>query len=118
LHLPSGKTKEVKLRPVPSFNYAQAVAEGTGVYATGGVYGPKPYISPRGKALLVPVNSVPTLNGKPESYITADGKMFVLRRWMRGMRPNPYHERAARRLEPVAQPIYDRALKDCVGGKP
>jgi hypothetical protein len=118
LHLPGGKTREVRLRPVPAFNYPQAVAEGTGVYATGGEFGPKPVVSPKAaKVLLIPVDGVPTLNGKPESYITADGQTYVLRRWTRGMKPNPYHERAARRLEPEAGPIFGRALQDVIGGR-
>src|SRR5689334_940985 len=35
LHLPSGATREIRLRARPAFDYAQAVAQGTGVYATG-----------------------------------------------------------------------------------
>lgn len=113
LHRPSGKTKKVTLRAVPAFNYPQAVAEGTGVYSTGGVFGPQPVIRPKkGKALLVPVSGPPS--GEP--YIVADGQVYVMRRYIKGMRPNPYHERAGARLAAEAQPIYDRAVRDFVGG--
>ena len=114
LHRPSGKTKKVSLRAVPAFNYPEAVAKGTGVY------GPKhSLIRPRkARALLVPVESVPTLNGKPQSYIEADGKLYVMRRSMKGNKPNPYDERAARRLEGEAQPIFNRAISDKLGGTP
>lgn len=114
LHLPSGKTKKVTLRAVPEFNYAGAVALGTGVFSPN-----KAAITPRkAKALLVPVASAPTLNGKPVAYITADGQMYVMRRSMKGAKPNPYHERAGRRLDAEARPIFDRALRDFVGGEP
>jgi hypothetical protein len=114
LHGPDGSTKKVSLRAVPSFNYPQAVAEGTGEFGPN-----KARIKPRkAKALLVPVNNPPTIDGKPASYIEADGKLYVMRRSMKGMKPNPYHERAGRRLEAEAQPIFDRALREYMGGKP
>jgi hypothetical protein len=114
LHRPGGTTKKVSLRAVPAFNYPEAVAKGTGIY------GPEhSLIRPRkARALLVPVRSVPTLNGKPVSYIEADGRLYVMRRSMKGTKPNPYDERAARRLESEAQAIYDRAIRDKVGGQP
>ena len=68
----------------------------------------------KAKGLLVPVDGVPS--GEP--YIVADGQVYVVRRSIKGRRPNPYHERAGRRLEVEAQPIFDRALKDHVGGQP
>jgi hypothetical protein len=114
LHLPNGKTKSVTLRAVPSFNYPEAVARGTGVY------GPEhtPIRPKKASVLLVPVSGVPTLNGKAESYVEADGKLYVMRRSIQGRRPNPYDERAARRLESEAQPIFDRAIREKVGGRP
>ena len=115
LHYPSGRTKKVTLRAVPAFNYPQAVAEGTGVYSTGGVYGPQPVIRPKkAKTLLIPVDSAPG----DEPYIVSDGKVYVMRRYIKGMKPNPYHERAGARLADEAQPIFDRAVKEFVGGQP
>lgn len=113
VHLPSGKTKKVKLRAVPSFNYPEAVAKGTGEF------GPKrARIRPKkAKALLVPVSSPPTINGKPATYITSGGQTFVMRRSIRGMKPNPYDERAAKRLEQEAQPIFDKVLDTALEGK-
>lgn len=124
LHLGSGwhwhkgelvyESVPVTLRAVPSFNYPQAVAEGTGLYGPN-----RSLIRPKkAKALLVPVSSVPMLNGKVRPYVEADGKLYVMRRSMKGRKPDPYHERAAHRLGREAQPIFDRALKDLVGGKP
>lgn len=110
LHLPSGKTRKVSLKAVPAYDYAEAVAGGTGMF------GPrKAVIKPRrGKALLIPVESVPidAKTGKPEAYIDAAGKFFILRRSMKGMKPNPFDERAAQRLSVEAQSIMDRALEN------
>ncbi len=108
LVLPGGTTREIRLRPRPAFDYAEAVARGTGIYATGGVIGPKGVIRPkRGKALLVPVQSV-----KPgESYILSGGQKYVVRRFIRGRRPNPYDVRAAKRLEAEAPAIFDRVVE-------
>ena len=112
LHLSSGKTKKVSLRAVPSFNYPESVATGTGVYGPkGAVIRPK-----KAKALLVPVASVPSLNGRPEAYVEIDEQLFVMRRFVKGTRPNRYDERAARRLEGEAQAIFNRALGDFAGG--
>ena len=112
LHLPSGATREVTLRPQPAHDYARDVAEGTGVYNTGGVFGPQPYIRPRSaQALLIPVGAVPPgINGKPQAYITSNGKIYILRRWSRGRKANPYHERAAAQLETDAPAIWDRVV--------
>ncbi|MBD0370325.1 MAG: hypothetical protein ICV60_05780 [Pyrinomonadaceae bacterium] len=112
LHLPSGKTKKVTLRAVPSFNYAEAVATGTGEY------GPKrARIRPKkAKALLVPVTSPATINGKPEAYIVSGGQTFVMRRSLKGMKPNPYDERAARRLEREAPQIFDNVVNGVMEG--
>lgn len=113
LHLPSGKTRTVTLRAVPAFNYPEAVAKGTGIY------GPEhsPIRPKKARALLVPVGTVPTLKGKPETYIEADGKLYVMRRSMQGRKPNPYDERAARRLESEAQPIFNHAIEEKLGGR-
>ena len=112
LHLPSGATREITLRAQPAYDYARAVAEGTGVYATGGVFGPQPVIRPRvAKALLIPVGAVPPpVNGKPQSYITSNGKIYILRRYQRGRRPDAYHVRAAQRLEVEVPAIFDRVV--------
>ena len=119
LHLPSGATREISLRAQPAYDYAQAVAEGTGVYATGGVFGPKPVIRPReARALLIPVGAVPTaVNGKPQSYITSQGKIYVLRRYFRGRRPDPYHVRAAERLDLAVPAISERVINQFAEGK-
>jgi hypothetical protein len=108
LHLPSGKTRKVSLKPSPAYDYAEAVAAGTGLY------GPRhARVQPRSrKALLIPVETVPidTKTGKPEAYIDVQGRMFILRRSTAGMKPNPFDERAANRLAQEAQPIMDTAL--------
>lgn len=107
LHLASGKTRQIRIARRPEYDYARAVAEGTGVFATSGVFGPKAVISPRkAKALRVEVERV-----EPgESYVSAGGRLFVYRRFIRGMRPNPYDERAARRLLEEAAGIVESAL--------
>lgn len=119
LHLPSGATREITLRPQPAHDYAADVAFGTGVYATGGVFGPKGVIKPRrGQALLIPVASKPApVNGKPQSYITSNGKIYVLRRYSRGTRPNPYDVRAAQRLEVAIPVIFDRVVNKFAEGR-
>ena len=96
------------LRAVAAFDYAEAVATGTGLY------GPKrAAIAPKkAKGLLVPVTSAPTLNGKPQAYIVYDGQMYVVRRSMKGTKANPYDQRAAQQREREASAIFDRALAD------
>jgi hypothetical protein len=99
---------------VPSFNYPEVVATGTGEYGPKGVA-----IRPKkAKALLVPVDSVPMLNGKLAPYIESDGKLYVMRRFMKGMKPNKYDERSAARLAQEAPGIFDSAIKRFVGGQP
>lgn len=104
---PSGKTKEVSLRPQPEFNFARAVAEGTGEY------GPrKARIFPKhAKVLLIPKSIGPRLGEKRESFIRIDGKYFVFRRYSRGMRPNQYDIRAVKRLEAVIDKIWDEVVR-------
>lgn len=104
---PSGRTKEVSLRPQPEFDFARAVAEGTGEHGPRGRR-----IFPRhAKVLLVPKSIGPRLGDRSESFLRIDGRYFVFRRFSRGMRPNPYDERAARKLEAVVDEIWDRVVK-------
>jgi hypothetical protein len=109
LHLPSGATREISLRSQPAFDYAQAVAEGTGVYGPRGTV-----IRPRsGKALLIPVGAVPIgENGKPQAYVTSGGKIFILRKFMKGRKANDYPGRASRRLEAEASAILEGVVAD------
>lgn len=88
-HYPSGKTKPVSLRPRVAFNYAEVVARG------------RPAIRPKaGKALLIEVQGTP--NG---AYISAGGKIFVVRTSAGPQKANPYDERAAEKLESEAPAI-------------
>lgn len=88
-HSASGKTKSISLRPRVAFNYAEAVARG------------RPAIRPKaGRALLIEVKGTP--NG---SYISAGGKIFVVRKSAKAVAPNPYDERAAAKLEAEAPAI-------------
>lgn len=113
VHEASGKTKSVSLKGQDAFDYAEAVARGTGIYGPAGVS-----ITPaRGRALLVPVAAVPTLNGKPQGYVDIGGQLFIVRRSIKGRRPNPYDERAGARLGTEAPAIFDRALEDVKGEK-
>jgi hypothetical protein len=120
LHEASGKTKEISLRPQPAFDYAEAVARGTGIYGPRGAV-----ITPKsGKALLIPIDGPPvslggkvvqgkrtvTLSGQQESYITSGGKTFIVRRFSKGMKPNQYDVRAAQRLEAEVQAIWERVV--------
>lgn len=108
LHLPSGATREISLRARPAYDYARAVAKGTGVYRTDGEFGPQQVIRPRNaKAMLIPVDAAPA----GESYITSGGQIFILRRYSKGRRPNPYDERAAAQLEGEAQRIWDAVVE-------
>lgn len=104
---PSGKTKEVTLRLQPEFDFAQAVAEGTGLY------GPRrATIFPKvAKVLLVPKAIGPRQGEKGGSLVRIDGRYYVYAAWTRGMRPNPYHERAADLLEAEIDPIWDGVVK-------
>jgi hypothetical protein len=104
---PSGKTKEVSLRPQPEFDFAQAVATGTGEY------GPrKARIFPRhAKVLLIPRSIGPRLGEKGESFVRIDGKYFMFRPFSRGMRPNPYDQRAADKLEAVLDGVWANVVQ-------
>jgi hypothetical protein len=100
---PSGRTKEVTLRPQPEFDFAQAVAEGTGLY------GPKKRkIVPReAKALLIPKSIGPRLRDNG-TYVRFDGQYYIFSAYSRGMQANPYHERAADALEAEIPAIWER----------
>lgn len=96
LHLSSGKTRPVRLRPQAAFNYAEVVARG------------RPALRPRnGRALLIPVPGPPSKGG----YITLGGKTFVVRRSAAAVDPNPYDERAGRDLEGEAPTIVAGAAR-------
>lgn len=89
--------KTVSLRPQKEFNYAEAVAKG------------RPAISPqKAKVLIIPVATAPT----GESYLLADGKVFVFRKSAAATKPNPFDERAAKRLENEAEGIGEAVLRE------
>jgi hypothetical protein len=112
LHLANGQTREVTLRARPAYDYARAVAKGTGVYSIDHEIGPTPVIRPTSaKALLVPVDTVPTLNGKTLSYIESNGQKYIVRKYIKGRKPDPYDERAANRLESEVDAIFDRVVQ-------
>lgn len=107
LHLQSGETREVTLKAQKAFDYAEAVARGTGIY------GPRHAVirARGGKALLVPVSAVPLKNGKPEAYIESNGQKYIVRRFIKGRPANPFDVRAAEQLEKEIQPIFDRVVE-------
>jgi hypothetical protein len=97
VHYPSGKTKEVRLKPQIEFNYAEVVARG------------RASIRPKtGKALLIEVDSAPS----GESYITANGKIFVVRTSAKAQKPNPFDERAAEQLQKEAPIIVNAVFRE------
>ena len=104
LHLPSGKTRKVALRAGPPHDFARDVAEGTGLYGPRG----QMIVPLRGTALLIGVDSV----SPGEAYLVKGRKKFVVRPRSRGMRPDPYHERAGERLEREAVSIVSDALAE------
>lgn len=86
LHLKSGKTKKIRLRATKAKNYAETVARGY-----------DEQINPKkAKALIIPYwkPGVPD----DESYIESEGKIFVVRKFTKGIKANPYDERAAKKL--------------------
>jgi hypothetical protein len=88
--------KKVSLRPRPAFNYAAAVAEG------------RPAISPKnGKALLIPVPVAPI----GEGYLLAGGQIFIFRKSAAATKPNPFDQRAAKRLENESVGIAEKVLE-------
>ena len=97
VHYPSGKTKQVMLRPRLAFNYAESIARG------------RPAIRPKlGKAILIPVISRPT----DEAYITEGDQVFVVRGSAAATKPNPYDERAAVKLEQEGPAIVGRVFEE------
>ncbi|MEO8650502.1 MAG: hypothetical protein ABI539_15170 [Acidobacteriota bacterium] len=96
-----GKVKKtVDLRPRPAYNYARAVAEGS-----------KARIKPRSaRVLIIPVPTAPS----GESYLLAGGQIYIFRRSAKGMKANPYHERAAASLENEASAIAEAVLRKFV----
>lgn len=99
LHLKSGETRQVNLRAQPEYNYAEVVARGN----KKAVLYPK-----KAKAFLIPVGTAPT----DESYVSIDGKNYVMRRSRKGRKGNPYDERAAQRLENELEPIGTNVLRE------
>ena len=97
LHLKSGKTKQITLRGASQFNYAETVARGRPAMR-----------AKQAKALLIPVSSAPS----GESYIVADGQYFVVRKSAGATKPNPYDERAAKRLEQESFKIIAGVIED------
>lgn len=97
VHHPSGATKQITLKPQIAFNYAEVVAKG------------RPAIRPKaGKALLIEVDSV----SSGESYISAGGNTFVVRKSAAAQKANPFDERAAEQLEneapTIVSAVFDR----------
>jgi hypothetical protein len=91
--------KKVTLRPRPAFNYAAAVAQGRAA------------ISPKnGRALLIPVPTAPA----GEGYLLAGGQIYIFRRSAAATQPNPFDERAARRLENESVSIAEKVLEQFV----
>lgn len=88
--------KTVTLRPSPAFNYALPVARGRAAIA------PK-----HGKALLIPVNAVPS----GEGYLLAGGQIYVFRRSAAAFAGDPFDERAAARLQSESTAIGEAVLR-------
>ena len=88
--------KKVTLRPQKPYNYAEVVAKGF------------PKIEPKkARVLLIPVANAP----RGESYLIADGKVYVFRR-SATIKANPYDERAAARLDTEAVGIAEATLRE------
>jgi hypothetical protein len=110
-----GKQKRsVTLKPQKPFNYAESVARGRrGFTAKGASLGPKgerPVGPGFARALLIPVPTAPS----GESYLIANGQIFIFRRSVKATKPNPFDERAAKRLEGEAAKIGEAVLKQFV----
>lgn len=94
---PTNRT--VSLRPSPAFNYAESVEKG------------RPSISPKvGHALLIPLPTAPT----GESYLMSEGQVYIVRKSAKGVPPNPFMERTAKRLEGEAPRIAESILNKFV----
>lgn len=93
--------KTVSIRPQPAYNYAEVVARGNR----------SARLSPtNASAFLIPVNLPP----QGESYLVLGGEKFIVRKSRKGTPPNPFDERAARRLESEAPGIGDAVLRQFV----
>jgi hypothetical protein len=97
LHLASGMTRQIQLRPQPAFDYAEAVARGR-----------KAKTPTRAKVLLIPVADVPA----GSSYVESEGQKFILRPRAKATKPSDFDVKAFNDLDREAQPIFDRALRD------
>lgn len=102
VHYPSGKTKQVKTRPQPAFDYAEVVATGR----------PRLSAPKNAKAFLVPVIGFSLL--KSETYVVINGQQYLYSRSLRARKPNDYPGRALQRLSAVAEGIVLQALQDVV----
>lgn len=90
VQLLSGRTKDVKFAAQPAYDYAQVVAEGSGLYGVRGqVIKPR-----RAKKLRFVIGGRPVFAGQVE-----------------GQKPNPYDERAANRLETEVDGIFGDAIE-------
>ncbi len=93
LHLKDGKTRDVKLRPTPAYNYAEVVALGNKSARM---------IPKNAKAFLIPVSTIPE-----GEYILDGDQIYIVRRSRKARKPNPYHERAEKRLSGELVPIVE-----------
>lgn len=90
--------KRVRLKTTERYNYADVVALGNR----------KVTLTPRSsRAFLIPVSSPPS----GESYLISGGQIFVVRRSRKAQKPNPFHERAGKRLEDEAPAIGEAVLR-------
>jgi hypothetical protein len=104
--LKGGRTKTVKLRATGGYDYAQDTSQGTGIFGPIGT----PIIPREARVLIIPVEIVPTLNGRREVYIDAGGQKYILRKNTRGQKPNDYIGKSAEEIEANAQSVFDAAL--------
>lgn len=111
LHLPNGNTRTVSLRPQSQFNYPEVVARGRAAIRPHSKWTPGVKGSSGARALLIPVSTAPS----NESYITAGNQIYILRVFVKATKPNPFDERAAKRLKEespaIVQKVVDAVLK-------
>lgn len=101
------KNKTVSLRPQPGYNYAATVAQGHKMATM------TPSVA---KAFLIPiVTNFDERTGKKIGYLMIGGEMYRLVRKKKGMKANPFDERAAKRLGEQSERIADGVLRDIVG---
>jgi hypothetical protein len=106
VHYASGKTKAVRLRPQPAFNYAEVFARGKGAQ-----------LAPKSaKVFLVPVDDVPTLDGKAQTYVQQGDQKYVMRPQIKAVPPTDYDLKAAKQLEAEAEAIFDSAARAVLEG--